>query len=243
MFQKEEGGTDHWQDKRTYEKIRDSAIPHCTWIYYRIRLVKRVDPDPVFYRKIRILSAHQPSTMIDFLKACLWRQFGASIDMLINAVQDCPADYWRTNPKFHYMAYHTALYLEYYLSVPPIDFVPLLPYTSTAPEDLPSEAVDDSLPNRHYTQQELLHYLQAGREKCRQFIAGLTEEKLQQCWTTGATGKDLALSDPRALDYPVLDMIFINMRHVQHHTAQMNLLLRQTINAAPDWIATVETTE
>lgn len=31
--------------------------------------------------------------------------------------------------------------------------------------------------------------------------------------------------------------------NVQHHTAQMNLLLRQTVNAAPDWIAAVETAD
>lgn len=27
------------------------------------------------------------------------------------------------------------------------------------------------------------------------------------------------------------------MRHVQHHTAQLNLLLRQEINDAPKWVS------
>jgi hypothetical protein len=27
------------------------------------------------------------------------------------------------------------------------------------------------------------------------------------------------------------------MRHVQHHAAQLNMLLRQTTEAAPDWVS------
>jgi hypothetical protein len=27
------------------------------------------------------------------------------------------------------------------------------------------------------------------------------------------------------------------MRHVQHHAAQLNLMLRQAVNAAPRWLA------
>jgi len=27
------------------------------------------------------------------------------------------------------------------------------------------------------------------------------------------------------------------MRHVQHHAAQLNLILRQTIDSAPRWVA------
>jgi uncharacterized damage-inducible protein DinB len=36
--------------------------------------------------------------------------------------------------------------------------------------------------------------------------------------------------------FSLLELSFYNMRHVQHHTAQLNLLLRQTIADAPKWV-------
>jgi uncharacterized damage-inducible protein DinB len=33
-----------------------------------------------------------------------------------------------------------------------------------------------------------------------------------------------------------LELLLYNMRHVQHHAAQLNLILRQTIDSAPRWV-------
>ncbi|BFP42551.1 hypothetical protein FGF1_33960 [Flavobacteriaceae bacterium GF1] len=41
-------------------------------------------------------------------------------------------------------------------------------------------------------------------------------------------------------DYPVLEILLYNMRHVQHHAAQLNLLLRQEINDSPKWVSVTE---
>ena len=38
-------------------------------------------------------------------------------------------------------------------------------------------------------------------------------------------------------NYSMLEMLLYNMRHVQHHAAQLNLLLRQNINKVPAWVA------
>ena len=40
------------------------------------------------------------NTMIDDLKDSLWKQFGASIDMLKNAITMIPDAYWNTDKKF-----------------------------------------------------------------------------------------------------------------------------------------------
>jgi uncharacterized damage-inducible protein DinB len=37
--------------------------------------------------------------------------------------------------------------------------------------------------------------------------------------------------------YSVIELLLYNMRHVQHHTAQLNLLLRQGIGNAPRWVS------
>jgi hypothetical protein len=178
--------------------------------------------------------------MINILKECLWKNFGACIDMLKNAILLWPEVYWNTNKKFFYNAYHCLVFLDYYLTIPPKDFSSILPFTLTETADIPTDAIDDVVPDRIYSKEELLGYLQACREKCRKLIAGLTEEKLKARWIDDSQTTDLALCSSGALHYSVLEILFYNMRHVQHHAAQLNLLLRQTINNAPDYVSQAE---
>jgi len=161
--------------------------------------------------------------MINALKESLWKQFGASIDMLKNAIALWPEEYWDTDKKFFYNAYHCLVFLDYYLTNPPNNFSSPLPFTIGECED----AIDDVIPDRIYSKKELLDYLQASREKCHRLIEGLTEEKLKERW----------IEDPGTMNYSFVEILLYNMRHVQHHAAQLNLLLRQGINNAPDWVA------
>ena len=155
------------------------------------------------------------------LKETLWNQFGASIDMLENAITLCPDEIWDTEAKFWYNAYHCLFFLDYYLTLDPPNFSPPPPFTLS--EFDPS----DAMPDRVYRKDELLNYLQASREKCHDLIAGLTDEIANSFWTNSSKTKS----------YPVLEILVYNMRHVQHHAAQLNLLLRQGINDAPKWVA------
>lgn len=164
--------------------------------------------------------------MIVLLKESLWTQFGASIDMLENAIALWPEEKWQTNKKFFYMAYHCLIFLDYYLNVPAKqEFVSPLPFTET--NTVPPDGIDDLVPDRIYSRQELLTYLHQCREKCRWVISNLTEQKLQERWIQETWKKD----------YSVLEMLMYNMRHVQHHAAQLNMLLRQEINHAPSWVS------
>ena len=175
--------------------------------------------------------------MINVLKESLWKQFAASIDMLKNAVALCPEEYWNNNKKFFYMAYHCSVFLDYYLTIPPKNFSSLLPYTITEPANIPKDAIDDVVPNKIYSKNELLDYLQLSREKCRKVIAGLTEEKLNKPWIDNSENVNLELASSSSMIYSVLEILLYNMRHVQHHTAQLNLILRQEINSAPDYVS------
>jgi uncharacterized damage-inducible protein DinB len=38
------------------------------------------------------------------------------------------------------------------------------------------------------------------------------------------------------IDVSVGELVVYNMRHVQHHTAQLNMLLRKAVHASPEWI-------
>jgi DinB superfamily len=171
--------------------------------------------------------------MINTLKESLWKQFGASIDMLKNAIMLCPEEYWNTNKKLFYSSYHCLLFLDYYLTIPLKDFSTPLPFTITAPGDIPGDAIDDIIPDKIYSKKELLGYLQLSRGKCHTLIAGLTEEKIKERWIQEAD--EIAASG--TMNYSVLEILLYNMRHVQHHAAQLNLLLRQGINHAPGWVS------
>lgn len=167
--------------------------------------------------------------MINAIKESLWTQFGASIDMLENAIALWPEERWHTHKKFFYNAYHCLIFLDYYLTIPHQNFSGPLPYTLAESEDaIDPEAIDDIVPNRIYTKRELLDYLQSSREKCRRLIAGLTEERIvNQRWINEAENRNYAL----------LEILLYNMRHVQHHAAQLNMLLRKEINDAPQWVS------
>lgn len=175
--------------------------------------------------------------MLTALQHSLWKHFGASIDMLQQSIDLCPEELWNNNRKFYYMAYHTVVFLDYYTSIPPRNYTAPLPYTLTEPANLPPDAIDDILPDRTFSKEELLVWLQTTRDKCRHLIASLTEGTAAQRWTDDSPDINLTLSDPRVTQDSVLEMLFLNMRHVQHHTAQLNLILRQSINDAPDWVA------
>ncbi|WP_367388464.1 hypothetical protein [Lewinella sp. LCG006] len=93
---------------------------------------------------------------MDSLKVILWYQFGASIEMLINVISNCPEDYFLSQRRFYYIAFHSALFLDYYLTVPPSDFSPILAFTQKSPAEMPSEAIGDLLPEKNYTKQEVV---------------------------------------------------------------------------------------
>ncbi len=82
-----------------------------------------------------------------------------------------------------------------------------------------------AMPERTYNKEELLTYLNFCRQKCHDFIAGLTAE---------STGKRFV---NEYKNYSIPEILIYNMRHVQHHAAQLNLLLRQGMNDAPKWVS------
>jgi uncharacterized damage-inducible protein DinB len=39
------------------------------------------------------------------------------------------------------------------------------------------------------------------------------------------------------LNYSVLEILLYNLKHVQHHVGQLNLLLREETGQAADWVS------
>jgi len=149
------------------------------------------------------------------LKTSIWQQFGAAIDFLAETVSACPDALWRAalwqtpNKKpefaqFWYVTYHTLFWLHLYLTGAEEGFVPPAPFTLIEQDD------DGPLPERAYTKDELLAYLQDGRTKCRATIEALTDETAQRRCQFGWG------------ECSFLELLFYNMRHVHGDSVSVN---------------------
>jgi hypothetical protein len=161
------------------------------------------------------------------LKTSIWQQFGASIDMLDNAISACPDQLWLSSlwndpneepeySQFWFLAYHTLFWLDLYLSGSSEDFTPPAPF------------IRGSLPEKPYTKDALRVYLQHGRRKCQATIEALSDEKARQrCHFDWG-------------EVTFLELLLYNMRHVQEHGAQLRMLLGQNDISVNDWVTIAE---
>ena len=166
--------------------------------------------------------------MDDMQKAGIWHQFGASIDYLAATIAACPDELWHASlwdhaeeipqfSQFWYRAYHTLFWLDCYLYGTEDGFLPPAPFELIEQDD------DGPLPDRPYTKEELLVYAAASREKCRTTIDGLTDEAARRLhWFPWG-------------EVTFFELLIYNLRHVQEHSAQMNLLLGQNVGRSPDY--------
>lgn len=167
----------------------------------------------------------------------LWKNFAAAIEMLRSVIAKCPDEVWYSEKKFYYISYHTVIFLDYYLSNPVKEFQPYLPYTLGDADHLPAGAVDDVLPNAHYSKNELQYYVDRTREKCKELVCLSPTEKFNSKWIEEDEIEMHGLCPSLVTNYTLLEILFYNLRHVQHHVGQLNLLLRQKAGVAADWIS------
>jgi hypothetical protein len=154
-------------------------------------------------------------------KRIMWGQLGATMDMLENAILACPDEVWRDGEPQRavwYLTYHTLFFLDLYTFGSVEGFAPPPPFTM---DEMDPAGV---YPERVYDRDELGAYLAACRERCRAAIAALTEESAARRCEFSWCESSYA------------ELIFRNLRHVQHHTAQINWILRERTGSAPRWV-------
>jgi hypothetical protein len=171
-------------------------------------------------------------------RTSLWKQYGAAIDMLDNAVVACPDALWRLRlwsepppeefpprfAEFWYVSFHTLVWLDLYLSgIPEEEFAPPAPFAQGMLDSA------NAMPERPYTREELRAYLASLRRKCHATIEMMTDEQarrpVEYPWSRG-----------QAISY--LELQLYNMRHIQGHAAELSLFLGQhAVPDIPDWSA------
>lgn len=154
------------------------------------------------------------------LRTSFWKQFGASIDMLDDALTLCPDQLWTAalwdDPEderygqFWFVAYHALFWLDNYLTGGSEDFLPPAPF------------IRGALPVTPYAKVEVQEYLRACRQRCQAAIDALTDERAREIVAMGP---------------PYLELQLYNMRHIQEHAAQLQLLLGQHGVSGPDWVS------
>lgn len=172
-------------------------------------------------------------------KIVLLKNFEGSIEMLKSIVQLCSDDLWRQDQRFYYLTYHTVIFLDYYLTYPVKDFQPLLPYRLVDADNLPEGAIDDVIPVKLYTRQEVITALTYIQQKCRTLLLETTEEGLKNKWIEESEIDMHGLCPSLVVNYSITEILFYNLRHLQHHVGQLNYMLRQKIDKAADWVAYV----
>ena len=158
---------------------------------------------------------------LEFWRAAIRRQFHASIDMLANAIEACPDSVWIGEGRaFWYRAYHVLIFLDLYLgAVDEPEFQPPAPFGRTELEE------ESTPPERMYTKAEILGYVAHCRKKLDSVMDAMTE---------GWVAHDCPIPFRKMSNG---ELLLYNMRHVQHHAAQLNLILRQRTNSAPNWVS------
>jgi hypothetical protein len=162
------------------------------------------------------------------LKTSIWQQFGAVIDYLADTMSACPDQLWLASlwltpnakperAQFWYVSYHTLFWLDLYLTGTEEGFLPPAPFT------LIEQDGDDPLPERVYTKDELQTYLKDCRKRCRATIEALTDETIHRhCQFSWG-------------ECSFLELLIYNLRHVQEHAGQLNMLLGQKGVLTPDY--------
>ncbi|MFH2035960.1 MAG: hypothetical protein ABIJ45_06120 [Candidatus Zixiibacteriota bacterium] len=173
--------------------------------------------------------------IVGLLKASLKSQYHAGLAMLKQAIEKCPQDLWvnadYTNP-FWRIAYHNLYFVHLYIQPRFEDFKPW-EHHQTCIQDLDNQPAPENilkfseLPHRPpqtgepYTKTQMLEYWE--------FCANMIDEAVDK----------LDVLSPESGFYwykiPKIEHQIVNIRHLQHHTAQLADRIRNVVGIGVDW--------
>lgn len=165
-------------------------------------------------------------------EAMIGRQFAAAIQMLRSALESCPDHLWDDRSEgspFWHLAYHALFYIDLYLSDDEKTFQPRDFHEHNAqllPGDYREYAGIVGTPEKAFRKDQLLDYAGHCLQKCTEAFEKLTEERaLERCgfwWYQLNVG----------------EFLLNNLRHAQHHTGQLMLILRRRAGIGLEWLGT-----
>jgi hypothetical protein len=165
--------------------------------------------------------------MLDVCKTLLTNQFEAALCTLGKCIDGCPEANWNArvgNYAFCQVAFHTLFFADYYLGQNPDEFR-RQPFHAEHTEFFRDyEELADHAPRNLYDRTAIQTYLAYCRQRALEVIASETTESLgARCGFPPKT-------------FTRAELYVYNIRHIQHHVAQLSLRLRIDAGADIPWV-------
>ncbi len=165
--------------------------------------------------------------MIETFKRLIASQFEASLCTLAFGIERCPAELWNARVAkypFCQVAFHTVFFTDFYLG-PDADSLRQQPFHLANPILFGDyEQLQDREPQSVYKRSQLKSYLEFCRTKAVTTIAAEDEVSLN------------APANFARRNFTRAELHVYNIRHIQHHAAQLILRLRLDSDVDIPWI-------
>lgn len=155
--------------------------------------------------------------MLNTMKVLLASQYEAALCTLHTCVVRCPDDAWGMRIgtyKFGQVVFHTLFFADYYVGTNH-DALRIQPFHRQHADTFADyEELEDRPPQALHPRSFIIEYLEHCRTKAAAVIAAETAESLG------------AKADFVRRDFSRAELHVCNIRHIQHHSAQLSLRLR-----------------
>ena len=167
--------------------------------------------------------------MLETYKQSIANQLDAALCMLDLCVERCPDAMWNGrvgNLAFCQVAFHTLFFTDFYLGGPDEESFRNQPFHVANRHIFRDyEELEDRVQVLLYDKPGIKAYCGHCRNKASQVIAAETEDSLQAPVWIRAKGVLRA------------ELYVVNIRHIQHHAAQLSLRLRLDAKESIPWVA------
>jgi len=153
------------------------------------------------------------------LQTLLIHQFEAALATLRQCIERCPDEHWTApvgNLPVWRVISHALFFADYYLSSSEAEHQPPAFHRN-------DELLWEYLPGDPYTKEQLNDYVEHCLVKARGVVSGEIEDVL-----SGPSGFERRT-------YTRAELHVCNIRHIQHHAAQVSLALRRDAGVSIDW--------
>lgn len=164
--------------------------------------------------------------MLDTFKELTANQYEAAFCTLNACIDRCPETAWNApvaNHAFCQSVFHALFYADVYLGQDDKSFRDQPFHRSHADFFADYEELEDRPPQRLYDKESIKTYLQHCRNKAAEVIAAETADTLK------------ARCGFKWLAFSRAEVHLYNIRHIQHHAAQLILRLRLDAHADLPW--------
>ena len=167
--------------------------------------------------------------MLELFKELTISQYGAAIETLRKCIEGCPDEQWVgkvANHSFNESAFHALFFADVYLCNT-LEELKQQPFHREHAEEFGNyEELEKKVPENSYTRAFVLKYLYFCLEKVSTVVGSETEDSLAS--ETGIPWQEISRGELHTY----------NIRHLQHHAAQLILRLRLDTSVDIGWVRT-----